>query len=89
MLDEPANPLNSLSEEFIRDALNWLRRHYTMLMIAQRLSTVRPGALDHSAERRPGHRASFQAEPLAAGCLLAKLHDAKNNEMGSHVSETP
>jgi hypothetical protein len=54
MLDEPANPLNSLPEDFIRDALNWLRRHYTMLMIAQPLSTVRPGALDHSgAERRP------------------------------------
>jgi hypothetical protein len=59
MLDESANPLNSLPEEFIRDALNWLRRHYTMLMIAQRLSTVRPGALDHSTERRPGQRSKL------------------------------
>jgi ATP-binding cassette, subfamily B, bacterial MsbA len=40
ILDEPANRLHSLCEEFIQGALNWLRRHYTMLMIAQRLSTV-------------------------------------------------
>ena len=40
ILDEPANRVHSLCEEFIQGALNWLRRHYTMLMIAQRLSTV-------------------------------------------------
>jgi hypothetical protein len=44
MLDEPANPLNSLPEEFIRDALNWLRRHYTMLMIAFDRSPGRTGS---------------------------------------------
>jgi ABC-type multidrug transport system fused ATPase/permease subunit len=44
ILDEPANPVHSLCEEFIQGALNSLRRHYTMLMIAQRLSTGRTGS---------------------------------------------
>ena len=30
-----------------------------------------------------------QAEPLAAGCLLANLQDPENNELGSDISGTP
>lgn len=60
-----------------------------MLMIAQRPSTVaRAHWIILLNEGQVTEQAS-QAEPLAAGSLLAKLHDPKNNELGSHVSETP
>ena len=58
-----------------------------MAMIAQRLST-RARWIILLNDGRVTEQAS-QAGPLAAGCLLAKLHDAKNNEMGLHLSETP
>jgi hypothetical protein len=53
-----------------------------MLMIAQRLST------DHLV--KAGSQSKLPRRNARGGRLpFSKLHDAKNNEMGSHVSETP
>ena len=59
-----------------------------MLMIAQRLSTVaRAHWIILLNEGRVPQSKLPRRNPRAAGCLLAKLHDAKNNEMGSHVGD--
>jgi subfamily B ATP-binding cassette protein MsbA len=88
ILDEPANPLNSLSEEFNQHALNQLHRHYTMVMIAQRLSTVTRAPWIILLNEGLVTEQGSQAEALAVGRLLAKLHDPENNELGPDVSET-
>jgi ABC-type bacteriocin/lantibiotic exporter with double-glycine peptidase domain len=69
--------------------LNWLRRHYTMLMIAQRLSTVARAHWIILLTKAGSQSKLPRRNPRAVGCLLAKLHDAKNNEMGSHVFGDP